>query len=311
MAKRKGGNPTVLIVFAVLTVAAAVGLGVWFLDDARKAKSAAAAASPPVLPNGRLQELSTSFSDSSFLDLDTVKRNGPRISATVLKVGRTATAIPGGGAFMSQASVVDCATGRVFDGASGVYDIDGKLISAAAGYPSKRGRVAEPGDYQVPVLCEGKPGRVVTGFRGAQRVAQDLPEGYAKIAEARPQDADAWAWMCAAGARDRWRPQTPADCARALSLRPDDTATRLDRAYVFMQIGRRDEAAQDVAKVLAADPDNAAALYARSLLTGIRSGVGASKADRCAALKLDPKVADWAAQTYRIPASREFRVCEA
>lgn len=311
MARAKAGNRTLLIVFAVLSAAVGAGAVVWALTDTRRAQSdaATAAANPPAMPNGRLQELSTSFSDSTFLDLDSVQREGPRITATILKVGRTATSIPGGGAFMSQASVVDCATGRVFDGQTGVYDIDGKLLSAAPGYAPKRGRVAEPGDYHFSALCEGKAGRVAAGFRGAQRVAQDLPEGYAKVAASRPKDADAWAWMCAAGARDRWRPETPADCAHALSLRPDDAATRLDRAYIFMQIGRRGEASQDIARVLAADPQNAAALYARSLLTGIQSGVGASKADRCAALKADPGVADWAAQTYRIPASREFRVC--
>lgn len=313
MARQKTANRTPLIIFAVLTVLAAAGIGVWFLTDTSRAKQeqATAAANPPVLPNGRLQELATSFDNSTYLDLDTVKRDGPRISANLLKVGRTATSIPGGGALMSQDSTVDCATGRVFDGQSGVYDIDGKLISAAARYASKRGRMAEPADYHVAVLCEGKAGRVVVGFRGAQREAQDLPDGYEKVAQARPKDPDAWAWLCAAGTRDRWRDETPADCDRALSLRPDDAATRLDRAYIFLQIGRRGEAAQDFQRVLAKDPKNAAALYGRSLLTGIRSGVAASKADRCAALAIDPGVAQWAATTYRIPASHEFRVCDA
>lgn len=313
MARKKTADRTPLVVFGALTVMTAAGVGVWFLTDTARAKAeqASAAANPPVLPTGRLQELATSFETSTYLDLDTVERDGPRITANLLKVGRTATSLPGGGALMSQASTVDCATGRVFDGQSGVYDIDGKLISAAAGYASKRGRVAEPADYHFAVLCEGKSGRVVSGFRGAQREAQDLPEGYEKIAQARPKDPDAWAWLCAAGTRDRWRAETPADCDRALALRPGDHATRLDRAYIFLQVGRRGEAAQDFARVLDGDPKNAAALYGRSLLTGISAGVAASKADRCAALAIDPGVAQWAATTYRIPASHEFRVCDA
>lgn len=312
---RKGSNRTVLFVFLGLGAFVATGLGVWILGDLSRArKDAEAAASDlPTLPNGRLQFVISTSTDATWLALDEVRRAGDQVTATVLKVGRTTTSIEGGGAMVSQVATVDCAAGRIFDSKTGAFDIDGKLVSAGTGYSGKRGRLVEAADHQVPVLCKGEAGRVVTGFRAAQRQSQALPEGFAARAEADPKDPDGWAWLCAAAARGNWRKDAPRDCDRALDLRPGDADTRLDRAFLFLKIGRRPEAAADFAQVLATDPKNATAIYGRSLLTGIArggtAGVAASKADRCAAIALDSQVPGWVARTYQIQMSQEFRVC--
>jgi len=304
-----------LFVFLGLGAVVAAGLGVWILGDVGRAKNEAEAAASdlPTLPNGRLQFVISNSTEGVWLALDEVRRTGGQVTATVLKVGRAATSIEGGGAMVSQVATVDCAAGRIFDGKVGAYDVDGKLVSAGTGYSGKRGRLVEAADYQVSVLCKGETGRVVTGFRAAQRQSQALPEGFAARAEANPKDADGWAWLCAAAARGHWRKDAPRDCDRALELRPDDTDTRLDRAFLFFKIGRRSETAADFARVLAADPKNATAIYGRSLLTGIArggtAGVAASKADRCAAMALDSQVPGWVARTYQIQMSQEFRVC--
>jgi len=312
---RKAANRTALFVFLGLGAVAAAGLGVWILGDVTRAEKEAkvAASDLPTLPNGRLQFVISNSTEGVWLALDEVRRAGGQVTATVLKVGRTTTSIEGGGAMVSQVATVDCAAGRIFDGKVGAFDVDGKLVSASTGYSGKRGRVVEAADYQVPVLCKGEAGRVVTGFRAAQRQSQALPEDFAARAEANPKDADGWAWLCAVAARGQWRKEAPSDCDRALALRPDDVDTRLDRAFLFLKIGRRSEAAADFARVLAADPKNATAIYGRSLLTGIArggvAGVAASKADRCAAIAQDKELPGWVARAYQIQMSQEFRVC--
>jgi hypothetical protein len=312
---KKGANRTALFVFLGLGAVAAAGLGVWILGDVTRAEKEAkvAASDLPTLPNGRLQFVISNSTEGVWLALDEVRRAGGQVTATVLKVGRTTTSIEGGGAMVSQVATVDCAAGRIFDGKVGAFDVDGKLVSASIGYSGKRGRLVEAADYQVPVLCKNQPGRVVTGFRAAQRQSQALPEGFAARAEANPKDADGWAWLCAVAARGHWRKEAPSDCDRALALRPDDVDTRLDRAFLFLKIGRRSEAAADFARVLAADPKNATAIYGRSLLTGIArggvAGVAASKADRCAAIAQDKELPGWVARAYQIQMSQEFRVC--
>lgn len=315
MARKRGGAPTALFVFLGLGAAVAVGLGAWIMADVSRAEkeARAAAADPPILPNGRLQFVASNSNEATWLALDDVRRTGGQVTATVLKVGRTTTSIEGGGAMASLVSTVDCAAGRILDGKRGAFDVDGKLVAAQPGFSGKRGRVIEAADYHAPVLCGNAPGRVVTGFRAAQRESQALPDGFAARAEANPSDPHGWAWLCAAAARGTWRPEAPDDCRRALDLRPDDTDARLDRAFLFLKIGRSAEAAADFARVLAADPDNAIALYGRSLLAGMRrggiSGVQAGKADRCAALAQDKDLAGWVARTYEIQMSQEFRVC--
>jgi hypothetical protein len=314
---RKGPNRTALFVFLGLGAAAAAGLGFWMFSDVSRAEKeeAAATANPPTLPTGPLQFVMSNSTDATYVALDTVKRDADgRVTATVVKVGRTVASMKDAGPLVSQETTVDCAGARIFDGQSGAFTLEGKLLSATPGYSGKRGRVVEAADYQVPALCNGQKGRVVEDVKAALRQSQALPVDIGERAEANPKDHHNWAWLCAAAARGAWRAQAPSDCNKAVALRPDDADGRLDRAYLFLKIGRNGEAASDFSKVLADDPKDAVAIYGRSLMTGMRTGgnlagVAASKADRCAALALDKEVAGWVARTYQIQMSQEFRVC--
>lgn len=318
MAKKKGPNVG-LFIFLGLGVVVLGGVAFWMLSDVSRAKqeAAEAAANPPTLPGGKLQFLVSNSTDASYLALDTVKKDADGlITATVVRVGRTPTSIKDAGPLVSQETTVDCAANRIFDGQSGAFSLDGKLLSAAAGYSGKRGRVVEAGDYQVPALCKGEKGHVVEDVKAALRASQTPPANIAEEAAANPKDHHGWAWLCSSAARGAWNAKAPDACNKAVQLRPDDVDGRMDRAYLFMKIGRNGESAADFAKVLADDPKNALAIYGRSLLTGMRTGgnlagVAASKGDRCAALALDKEVAGWVARTYQIQMSQEFRVCQA
>ena len=313
---KKDANRTALFVFLGLGAVAAAGVGFWMFSDVSRAEQekAAAAANPPTLPTGPLQFVMSNSTDATYLALDTVKR-GPdgMVTGQVVKVGRSVASMKDAGPLVSQVATVDCAGNRIFDGQSGAFTLGGKLLSAAAGYSGKRGRVVEAADYQVPALCKSEKGRVVEDVKAAVRQSQALPVGIAEAAAANPKDHHNWAWLCSAAARGAWRAQAPGDCDKAVALRPDDVDGRLDRAFLFVKIGRGGDAGSDFAKVLAADPKNATAIYGRSLLTGMArggaAGVAASKADRCAAVALDKEVAGWVARTYQIQMSQEFRVC--
>lgn len=314
MAKRAN---TGLFVFLGLTALAAAGTGLWMVTDMSRAKSAQAeaAAHPPQLPAGPLQLLKEDSTAATYLARSSISRDAAgRITATVVKVGRKADSIKDGGPLVTQEATVDCAADRIFDGRTGAFSLEGKLLSAAVGYAGKRGRVVEPGDYQVPALCRGERGRVVEDVKAALRQSQSPPADAVQHAAANPEDYQYRAWLCGAAARGAWQARAPEDCDKAVSLRPDDIDGRLDRAYLFLKIGRNGVAASDFAKVLAADPRNAVAMYGRSLMTAMRTGgnlagVSASKADRCAALAVDKEVAGWVARTYDIQMSQEFRVC--
>jgi len=311
MARKGGADRARMIAFAGVGVAALAGGAIWIASDvarARKEEAVAAAAPMPDLPAGRLQRLESGVDETGFVALDDLRRDGGTVAATVLVVGKTATSIKDGGAMVVRRVTVDCAAGRIFDGRVGNFDAEGKLTSVANGYSGKHGRPADVADREVPVLCRAAKGATVTGWRAAQRSTQQLPEGYAKVAEARKTDGDAWAWLCAAGARGAWRPATPDDCNKAVALLPDDTAVRLDRAFLFLKIGRRPQADADFTYVLAKEPQNATALFGRSLFHAVQRDAAASRRDRVAALDLDEQVPGWVARTYDIQMSQEYRV---
>lgn len=306
--RRKAANRTPLLVFGGLALAALAGGALWIMKDVERARREAEAAARivPTLPAGRLQLVSSTMQEAVYVSLDDVRRTADgAVSATVLKVGRKPDGVEGS-AMLTRRESVDCGARRIYEGRIGAFDAEGRLKTATNGYPG--GRPADPGDYEVPVLCEQAKGRIVATWRQAQREVQALPEAVAARAEADRRDADAWAWLCAAGVRNRWRSRTPADCAHALTLRPDDHATRLDRAYILLKIGRKAESDAEFARVLAADPKNATALYGRSLSHALRGDEGASRRDRGAALDLDEDVPNWVAQTYDLQVSREYRV---
>lgn len=308
--RKKTSNATTLIVFGVFAVLALAGGAFWILGDVGRAEKEVAAAAKivPVLPNGRLQLVTSNMTEAYYVSLDDLKRSADgAVSATLVRIGRKSDSIEGGGAIVTRRESVDCAGRRIFEGRIGIFDIDGKLIGATNGFAGERGRPADTGDYEIPVLCEGRKGRVVQGFRTAQREVQALPDDVAARAEAKPDDADAWAWLCAAGTRNRWRAKTPDDCAHALKLRPEDHATRLDRAFILMKIGRKAESDAEFARVLAADPRNATALFGRSLSHALRGDEAASRKDRVAAMDLEEDIPNWVARTYDFPLSREYR----
>lgn len=309
MAKRGSGR-TGLFIFLGLVAVAAVGGGLWLAGDVDRAKTEAAAAAKivPTLPAGRLQLLQSGMVESRFLALDETRKGSNGADVMVLRVGHKAAGLDGGASLMSQRETIDCASQRIFDGQVGAFDTDGKLKSAAAGYAGKRGRPVESGDLETPVVCGGKAGRVVADWRAAQRETQQLPDGYAEIAEAHPKDFHGWAWLCAAAARGAWRNEAPDDCRRALALRPDAAATRLDRAFLFIKIGRRPEADADFRTVMAAEPKNATAIFGHSLILVLAHDEAGGRTVRGQALDIDEDVPNWVAQTYQLQMSREYRV---
>jgi len=311
MARKRGAHRAQLIVFAVIAAVALGGGGFWIVGDMARAKreaAEAAAAPPPALPTGRLQRLEAGVDETGFVALDQVRRDGPSVAATILVVGKTATAIKDGGAMMVRQVTVDCASDRIFDGRVGAFDAEGKLTAVANGYSGKRGRPVDVADREVPVLCKSAKGQVLNGWHAAQRSTQRLPDGYGAVAEARKTDGDAWAWLCAAGARGAWRAATPSDCDKAVAMLPDDLQTRLDRAFLSLKTGRRAEAFADFDHVIAKDPQNATALFGRSLQHAMAGAQGASRRDRVAALDLDEAIPGWVARTYDIQMSQEYRV---
>lgn len=311
MAKRNTGR-TGLIVFGVAS-ALVLAVGGWFIvTDANKAAEAekAAAANPPTLPGGPLKLVKAGMTEARYLALDTLKP-GPDggLEAMILVLGRTATSLEGGTALMSKHEVIDCAGQRLFEGQIGYFDVDGALKTATTAYAGKRGRPIEPGDTEVAIACDPakQKGRVVDGWRGAQRELQTPPEGYAKAVEARPDDAAGWAWLCASAARKNWRSQSPADCERALSLAPADRALRVDRGFLNLTIGKQAAADADFRRAMAEAPTDAGALFGHSLVLAMKGDKAGSRAVRVKALDLDPEVPEWIEKTYRFFITPEFR----
>src|ERR1700741_4518022 len=97
--RKKKSNPTPVIVFGAIAVLALGGGAFWILGDAGRAKKEAEAAAKivPTLPNGRLQLVSSTMSEALYVSLDDLKRaEDGTVSATLLKVGKTATSNEGG-----------------------------------------------------------------------------------------------------------------------------------------------------------------------------------------------------------------------
>ncbi|MBL8554281.1 MAG: hypothetical protein JNL41_08385 [Phenylobacterium sp.] len=310
-ARRKTSNAMPLMVFGAVSVVALGGVGIWIFSDVGRARKEAEAAARvvPAMPDGKLQLVSSTMQEADYISLDDLKRGEDgSVSVTLVRIGRKVDSIEGGAAMVTRRESVDCASRRIFEGRIGIFDVDGRLTGATNGYSGDRGRPADSGDYEIPAVCDGKKGRVVQGFRVAQREVQALPDDVAARAETRPDDAEAWAWLCAAGTRNRWRDRTPDDCAHALKLRPDDHATRIDRAFILMKIGRASESDAEFARVLADDPRNATALYGRSLSHALRGDEAAARKDRGAAMDIEEDVPNWIARTYNLQVSHHYRV---
>lgn len=308
---RRKPNPGPLIAFVLVSALVLAGAGWWIVTDTARqaADDKAAAAIVPKLPLGRLQVVHASATEVRYLALDDLKHANNSASATVLRVGRTPDGLDDKLAMIVRYETIDCAGRQLFEGRIGEFDASGVLKVVTNGFSGKRGRPAALEDAEVDVACGTAPakGRIVNGFRGAQRETQRMPDANEKFAEANPKDADAWAWLCAAGARGRWRDQTPADCNHAVSLRPDDSATRLDRGFLNLMRGARADADADFRKVAAAEPENATAIFGHALVLAMNGDEAASKRDRARALAMDPDIPAWLERTYRFLISPQYR----
>lgn len=310
MARRRTSRLPVFVTMGVL--AAALAGGAWWIQaEASRAKQeeVAAAKIVPTLPRGRLLELDSGLKEARYLALDDVRRGEDGVvGATILRVSRTPTGLEGGAAMESRRESIDCAGQRIYEGQIGAFDADGKLIQAANGYSGKRGRPAEREDAEVAALCKALPkSRIVANVGVAQRETQAVPEGFEAIAEARPEDPALWARLCAAGARGRWRPQTPDDCDRAVKLNPGDKAVRLDRGFLKLALGKTAAADADFRAVIAEEPQNGSALFGHSLALAIRGDLAGSRTARIKALEIDPGLPDWIERSYRFRITRDYR----
>lgn len=301
-------NYTPVIVFAVLAVGAA-GAGWWLLKGGgSEAAAPSAATAVPALPEAALQFAGANVTEAHYLDAASVKRSGTLAQANVLVVGRTATAIAHQYAMVAKHETLDCAGHTISGEMAGEFDAAGKVKNNEI-LTGSVGRATESSDFEAALVCEDKPAiawRAATGWRAAQREVQTPPDDIAATAEADPKDAEAWASLCRAGARGHWRPKAPRDCDHAVKLRPDDDATRLNRAYLNLAIGHNPAAQSDFRAVLAKTPDHPAALFGQSLIEAMAKNLAASKRDRDRALALDPKLPDWVTLNFRILISAPY-----
>jgi hypothetical protein len=286
-----------------------IGGGIWMFRDQHAPAAPQAVLVAPPLPAGRLEFLTTSVSDALLLAADETRSAGDSRAATVLVIGKSPTAIAKRYAMMTRRETIDCRQGRIFNEMAGEYDAKGALLNSEL-QSGPAGRPVEASDAEVQRLCPDKPPaprRTVIGYRAAQREVQTPPDDLYATATANPQDADAWAWVCASGARGHWRPSMPRDCDHAVSLQPKSTATILDRGFLKLITGHRPDANADFGKALAIEPGNGVALFGRSLVSAMDGDLAASRRDRTKALAMDPTAPDWIEANYRFQIADKYR----
>lgn len=310
MPKARTPNLPPLIVFAVLAAVVVGGAG-WLMSrpDGSVAGKASSANAVPALPVTNLQYAGSNLAVGHYLDPAQVRRTGAIVQASVLVVGKTATAVDHRFALVAKRETIDCRAKTITQEMAGEYDAAGKLVNNEI-LTGSVGRPADSTDFEVQAVCGGKPSpawRAETGWRGAQREMQMPADDLAATADAAPKDANAWAWLCRAGARGHWRKQSGQDCDHAVKLRPDDAAARLNRAYLNIAVGKNSPAAADFREILAHAPDHAAALFGKSLVAALSGDKAGSKRDRDRALELDPGVPDWIEANFRIQISDPYR----
>jgi len=140
----------------------------------------------------------------------------------------------------------------------------------------------------------------------AFQASQTPPDDLVATAEAHPQDADSWAWVCH-GAPWHWRAQSPKDCDHAVGLQPDAAGPHIDRGFISLATGHDAVARGDFQAVLAGDGGNAAALFGTAMLEGFHGDKAAATRDRDRALALDPAIPDWVEKTFRFPIADFYR----
>jgi hypothetical protein len=267
---------------------------------------ASAPAAAPGLPTGRLQAISSGVTETRFLSLDAVRRNGTVAEATVLLVGKTANALTDGAAMVAKREVFDCSSRRVANEMAGYYDPYGKLTGQEL-LTGDAGRAAGSADAEVDAVCKATQGAVVSGYKAAQREVQTPPADIQAKAEASPTDGETWAWVCAGAARGKSRATKLDACDKAVALMPEATSVRLDRAYLRVMRNDLGGADADFQEALTREPQNGRALFGRSLLAAMRGNMAASRELRGRALDLDPAAPDWVTEAYGILISPEYR----
>jgi hypothetical protein len=262
-------------------------------------------APPPPLPEGRVQMLSSGVTETRFLSLDDLNKGDGAVQATVLLIGAGPTSIDRKYAMVLKRETIDCAGGRTTEETAAYYDAAGKLLHQEEINTGRMGRPMEPGEAEGTAACGKASGRVFTGWRAAQREVQSPPPALKASADAK--DFHAQAWLCSATLRGRLTPPQPEACDRAVALNGDEPDVRLDHGYMSLVSSNLAGAKADFDAVLAKHPDNAAALFGRSLIPAIRGNPAAGRPDREKALGIDPKVSQWVEATYKVQVADAYR----
>lgn len=299
------------LVFGGLAVVLLGAAGAWIALSPKAAQPVVVTATPPAIPAGRLQLLRTGVAESRLLAVDQIKPEGGLARVTVLVMSKSARGLENQAAVRTEDKVLDCADGRVFDDKIGFFDFDKVLLKTERLAAGKRGRVAGADELEMGPAC-GKPlAEALPAFKdfdAAQRELQSPPDDYETLAASkRPNDPHAAAWLCGAGARGRWRNTTAADCERAATLNPDDTALQVDRAFFLLMGGKQQQADQALKNVLARDPNVAPAQFGRGLIAALRGDMAVSKAFRDKGFALDPDVPNGIERRYNLRIDDRFR----
>lgn len=263
-------------------------------------KPPATQTAPPSLPAGRLQMVSSGVTESRFVGLDDQRKGEGVVQATVLLMGSTPTSVAGKYALVAKREIIDCGANRTTEEVVSDFDAAGKPAGSETINTGRMGRPMEASETEGPAACGQGPkgGMVVTGWKAAQRAMQAPPETFAKTADAKSFDDQAW--LCAATVRARLSKPDPDACDRALALKPDDPDLLMDHGYKSLVTQKIPAATADFSKIIAGRPDSAGALFGRSLAAVLGGNKAAGKADHDKALQLDPKVAAWAQATYKV-----------
>lgn len=82
------------------------------------------------------------------------------------------------------------------------------------------------------------------------------------------------------------------DCTDFLAVYPQSPPTLVARGFVLLRLGRLDEAMRDYDHVLRLEPNHPSALMGRAIVWARKGNAARSKADRAAALGVDPYIQD-------------------
>lgn len=262
---------------------------------------------PPALPQGRLLLVGSGVTESRFLALDQTRKGDGVVEVAVLLVGASPTSLANKSAMIVKREVIDCGSTRTSREMAAYYDAAGKLAHAEEINTGRMGRPMEPSETEAGIACGTTlaKGRTLTGWQAALRDVQSPPASLAKIAKA--DDFHSQAWLCAATLRRRVPTPAAEACDRALALKPDDLAVRLDHGFRSLVSGAPAKGKADFDAILGKDPNNADALVGRGLAAALQSGPAAARPDVAKALAIDPKAVERVEATYKVSIGLPYR----